>query len=139
MVRLIALRGFTLIELMITVSVMVILTLVAYPAYQNHLVRLRETDAQAQLLDIMQRQRKFFTQSNQFTTDLTLITSLQSSGDGTVITEKGYHSIAAIQCGEAEPLSVCVHLVASPLVQDNETVFEYNSRNEKLPIGEWKK
>jgi type IV pilus assembly protein PilE len=130
-------QGFTLVELMITVSIMTILALIAYPGYQNHLVRLRASDAQAQLLDIMQRQRKFFTEANQYTTDLTLITDLEPSGDGAVITEQGYHSISAIQCGEAEPLSVCVQLVATPLVQEQEIIFAYNSRNEKFPSGEW--
>lgn len=130
-------QGFTLIELMITVSVMTVLTLVAYPAYQNHLVRLRASDAQAQLLDIMQRQRKFFTEANQYTTDLSLITNLESAGNGAVITAQGYHTVSAVQCGEAEPLSVCVQLVATPLVKEQEIVFEYNSRNEKFPSGEW--
>lgn len=131
-------KGFTLIELMITVSIMTVLAVVAYPGYQNHLVRLRASDAQAQLLDIMQRQRKFFTEANQFTTDLTQITNLESPGNGVVITEQGYHSIAAVQCGQAEPLSDCVQLIATPLVQAQEVVFEYNSRNEKFPAGAWK-
>lgn len=55
-----ALRGFTLIELMIVVAVVAILASIAYPAYTRHVQNTRMVQAQSDLLELgawMERQR----------------------------------------------------------------------------------
>jgi type IV pilus assembly protein PilE len=49
-------RGFTLIELMITVAIIAILAAVAYPSYLEHVRKSRRAAAQAALLAIAQKQ-----------------------------------------------------------------------------------
>jgi type IV pilus assembly protein PilE len=51
--------GFTLIELMITTAIVAILAAVAYPSYTKYIVRSNRTAAQAQMLDIANRQQQF--------------------------------------------------------------------------------
>lgn len=51
--------GFTLIELMITVAIVAILAAIAYPAYTSHTVRANRAAAQAQILDLANRQQQF--------------------------------------------------------------------------------
>lgn len=51
--------GFTLIELMITTVIVAVLAAVAYPSYTRYIVRSNRTAAQAQMLDIANRQQQF--------------------------------------------------------------------------------
>lgn len=59
-------RGFTLIELMITVAVVAILLAVAYPSYQSAMVKNRRASAQAYLADVAQRQQQYLMDARAF-------------------------------------------------------------------------
>lgn len=48
-------RGFTLIELMITVAIVGVLVAIAYPSYQNYVKRSKRVEAQAELIGIAQK------------------------------------------------------------------------------------
>lgn len=61
-------RGFTLIELMITVAIVAILASVAYPSYQQYVIRGKRTAAQAEMMDIANRQQQFLLANRSYAT-----------------------------------------------------------------------
>ena len=58
--------GFTLIELMITVAIIGILAAIAYPSYQEYVLRGNRTEGMAMLNDAAARQERFFAQNNSY-------------------------------------------------------------------------
>lgn len=55
-------RGFTLVELAITLAVVALLAAVAYPSYNSHMTRARRADAKQALLDVAQRLERYYTE-----------------------------------------------------------------------------
>lgn len=65
-------NGFTLIELMITVVVIGILASIAYPSYTQYVLRGHRAAAQAEMMDIANRQQQFLLSNRAYATQATL-------------------------------------------------------------------
>lgn len=88
-------KGFTLIELMITVAVVAILAAIAFPSYQEQIRKTRRTDGKSKLLELVQREERFFTQNNTYTTNFTQLFNGASSSVSatTVMSDNGYYQV----------------------------------------------
>lgn len=125
---------------MIVVVILAIVGTLAYPTYRNHATRARYTDAKVMLLQIMQRQREFFTNNNTYTTNLVAGgLGYADAGSGKVSSEQDLYLISASLCdGGATAISQCVELSAEPQGgAAGDPTFTYNSRNEKSPAAHW--
>jgi len=60
-------RGFTLIELMITVVIVAILAGIAYPSYQSYMARSRRSEAQQLLAAVANREAQYLLDSRMYT------------------------------------------------------------------------
>ncbi|MBR7801082.1 type IV pilin protein [Undibacterium fentianense] len=59
-------KGFTLIELMITVAIIAIITAIAYPSYRDNVRRGNRAEVRALLLENAQYMERFFSENNSY-------------------------------------------------------------------------
>lgn len=71
-------KGFTLIELMITVAIIGILASIALPSYKNYIIKSSRTAAQTELMELASIQEKVYLNSNAYTASVT------TAYDGTI-------------------------------------------------------
>ena len=68
-----AIRGFTLVELMITVVIISILAAIAYPSYSDFVMRSNRTEAQRELVRLANLQEQLFVDQRVYTNNMTVL------------------------------------------------------------------
>lgn len=125
-------RGFTLIELMITVAIVGILASLAYPSYQSYLVKSRRANAQAQLLLIAQQEALYLLDARAYTSD---VQALKVSIPANV---SAYYTIAiTAPVGAAPPTFEITATPISGTAQARDLPLTLNSAGAKSPISYW--
>ena len=61
-------RGFTLIELMVTVAILAILAAIAYPSYTQYVTKGKRSAAQGAMMDLANRQQQYLLANRRFGT-----------------------------------------------------------------------
>jgi len=61
-------RGFTLIELMITVAIIAVLTAVAFPSYTDYVTRSKLAEAYAHLADLRVKMEQYYLDNRRYST-----------------------------------------------------------------------
>jgi len=63
-------QGFTLIELLVVVAIIAILASFAYPSYRQYVQRSKRSEAHNLLLDVANRQERYYANNNTYAPDL---------------------------------------------------------------------
>ena len=95
-------KGFSLVELMIVVVIIGILAAVAVPAYFNHILRTRQSDAYHNLLDIKAAQEMFYSLENEY------------ADNGALSTANTFTKLLSFQYADTEYFSYFVTGSTSP-------------------------
>lgn len=105
-------RGFTLIEVMIVVTIIGILLAVGLPSYQNSIQKGRRSDAISALLEVANRQEQHMLDRSTYTTDMS---ELSYDDAGFAVSEEGFYRVVAEACpDDGGSIATCYLLTASP-------------------------
>ncbi len=101
-------QGFTLMELMVTITIIGIIASVAIPSYSSYVQKsARKSDGMSALFDIMRAQENFYANNFTYTSDLTDLNYSDPS-----ITDSNRYSVTATICGAGIALTSCILLRA---------------------------
>ncbi|MGB0449943.1 MAG: type IV pilin protein [Porticoccaceae bacterium] len=89
--------GFSLLELMIVIVIVAILAAVAYPSYQQHIVRTKRAAAQQYLLEVSSLQHQFILDNHSYATTLSALGTSPATavGDNYTVTITGVNNTAS--------------------------------------------
>lgn len=124
--------GFTLIELLIVLVIAAILTIAAWPSYQNFTRKTRLESARADLMATAQMLERFYSLHRTFCPTATVPNCVGFPGSNTFVTEKSRHFFT-LSYAARMPSANDYTLVATPLADSGETrVLRYNSTSSMM-------
>lgn len=128
-------RGFTLIELMIVVTVIAVLAGIAYPSYTQYIRKGNRASAQAFLMDAAQRQQQYFLDNRAYAPDLATLFGTASPIPSQV---SSYYTITVETAAGPPPLfSVVAATKGTQATSGEPTPLTINQSGAKTPSTAW--
>jgi type IV pilus assembly protein PilE len=124
-------HGFTLIEVMVTLAIIGILASIALPAYGKYVIRSKRNAAQAQMMDIANREEQFLL-ANRTYADKATLTSNGFSLPGEVAANYSYDVTTV-----ADPLPTYLITFTPRNAQASDGPMTLSSGGVKTPAANW--
>ncbi|HSH53585.1 MAG TPA: type IV pilin protein [Methylotenera sp.] len=124
-------KGFTMIELMIVVAIIGILAAIAYPSYQNYVIKGKRNAAQAFMLDISNRERQYLLDARAYTD------SLPNLGITTLPAEVSPSYDITITVGASAPSFTITATPIAGTAQASDGDLTLDDTGTKTPSGKW--
>jgi type IV pilus assembly protein PilE len=123
-------KGFTLIELMVTIVIVAILASIAIPSYRQYVIRGNRTAAQAVMMEIATRQQQFFVANRTYATTAQLGFALPPE------VAANYDFEIDVLEGPPPGFEITFEAIGS---QESDGELTLTSEGVKGPAGKWKK
>lgn len=99
-------RGFTLLELMITVAILSVIATLAIPSYQNYVIEARRADGQIALVRLAQLQEQHHSLNANYATTLAALGAATAS-------DEGFYTLSVANAGCTGSYVGCYQLTAT--------------------------
>ena len=123
--------GFTLIELMITVAIVAILAMIAYPGYSAQMIKGRRSAAEAVLLDIAQREQQYMLDARSYAAT---VTALNTTVPANVTS---YYTITIAPTAGPPATFVATATPLAGTAQASDITLSINNAGVKTPSATW--
>lgn len=128
-------RGFTIIELMITLAVLAILVAIAYPTYTRYVAKSNRSAAESYLMDLAQREQQYLLDSRSYADDTTI-----KGLDAVPVNVSPQYTITVTPNNAATPptfMITAVPVAGSMQAQLGEPTLSIDYTGAKLPTNLW--
>jgi type IV pilus assembly protein PilE len=130
-VRPLAQKGITLIELMVVVVIVAILASIAVPSYRSYVIRAHRAEAKTALLAVAAAQEKFYLTNNTYATNAQLTTAPPNGLGLPATTENGWYTIAIANGANAAGFSATATAAGAQAADTDCATFTVNQAGAK--------
>jgi len=124
-------RGFTLMELMVSVAIVAIIAMIAIPSYMSQMVKGRRSAAEAVLLDIAQREQQYLLDARSYAPNVaTLNTTVP-------VDVSAYYTIAIAPAAGPPPSFTVTATPIAGTAQASDVVLTIDNTGAKTPAATW--
>ena len=124
-------KGFTLIELVVTVAIVAILATIALASYQHAIVKSRRGSAKAFLMEVIAREQQYLLDARQYASTLS---DLNLSSPSEV---SAYYSVSIAVDAGPPPLATVTATPISGKGQESDGTLQIKTDGSKSPAGKW--
>jgi type IV pilus assembly protein PilE len=131
-------RGFTLVELMVTVAIVAILLSIAVPSYAVFMKKSRRADTESSLMDIAQREQQYLIDARAYAPDIaTLSTTVPADVSAYYTIQICQTTVPCAAPGGTPPTFAIIATPIAGTAQAGDYTLTLDNTGAKTPTSVW--